>query len=137
MILDTSSLIAILFGEPEQAEFADIVDAAPVCLASAVTWYETVIVARGRKGDAILGELGALRKGMGLVLVPFDEAQAAAAIDVYRRFGKGVHPAALNFADCCSYALARTRNMPLLFKGDDFSRTDIPSAAALWARRGA
>lgn len=132
MIIDTSAVVAVLFQEPELDEFSDIIEAADKRFICAVNWYERSIVVRRRKGASALAVLERFRQVAELRVLPFGETHAAIAVEAYDRFGKGLHPAALNFADCCAYALAKAEGMPLLFKGDDFSRTDIPSACELW-----
>jgi ribonuclease VapC len=100
-----------------------------VRLISAVSVLETGMIAEVRKGEAGALELDNFLLRGQVQTVPFDAEQAAIARKVFRRFGKGRHPAGLNFGDCAAYALASTRGEPLLFKGLDFSRTDIARAA--------
>ena len=128
MVIDTSALLAILFSEPEAASFAAAVEADPTRLMSSVSAFETAIVVEARKGPAGGRELDlALHQGQ-VDIVPFDRRQVETAREAYRRYGKGRHPAGLNFGDCCTYALAVTSGEPLLFKGSDFARTDIRQA---------
>lgn len=136
MIVDTSALVAIIGLEPDAPLYAAALESSPVNRISAGTWLEASIVidrARdplvSRKLDEILGEGG-------FVIEPVTVSQARIAREAYRDFGKGSgHPAALNFGDCFAYALARELDEPLLFKGDDFRHTDIPSAGRPSERR--
>lgn len=104
-----------------------IVDA-PRRFMSAATILELSIVIEARLGDAGAAELDLWLHKAGVEIVPVDSDQIAIARRAWRHFGKGRHPAGLNYGDCFSYALAKTRGEPLLFKGDDFSRTDIAAA---------
>lgn len=128
MILDTSAIMAILQQEPEAprltAALADTMGHA----ISAATLVELCLVAEGRGGAAAWAEVEALLAGAGIDVVPFTADQARLAQEGWRRFGKGRHPAGLNLGDCFAYALARSRGEPLLFKGGDFSRTDVKAA---------
>lgn len=125
IVVDSSILIAVLLEEPERRRALDLLFDAERRLVSAFSLLETSIVATSRRGTAGAAILDALRTRLGLEVVPFDEAQARLAREAWSRFGKGRHPAGLNIGDCCSYALARSAGWPLLFKGDDFSRTDL------------
>jgi ribonuclease VapC len=127
MVVDTSALIAILLDEPEGTAFASAIDADPEPKVSAVTRVEAMMVYLGRRS----GEPAAivdLIDILGLKMMDVDRAQSDRALDAFVRFGKGRHPARLNFGDCFSYALAATLKEPLLFKGDDFLKTDIVPA---------
>ena len=129
IVVDSSALIAILRRETEADDFLGIIAAAQDCLLSSVTLLETSMVLAGRTGDATSwAELDALIARAGMQVVAHDATLAAAARTASLRYGKGRHPAGLNFGDCASYALARNRSLPLLFKGDDFSRTDLRGA---------
>ena len=128
MVIDTSAILAILFKEPERDVLAAAVGRAEVRLISSVTALESAIVVLARKGPAGLRELDLLVHRASLDVVPFGEEQLALAREAYEVFGKGRHPARLDFGDCCSYALARHSGEPLLFKGDDFARTDLTPA---------
>jgi len=130
MVLDTSALIAILSGEPEQEAFIHAIERADVRLLSAATLLEASIVIEARYGAAGAHHLDQLLERADVEIVPVDGEQASAARSAWQRFGKGRHPAALNFGDCFPYALAVTRGEPLLFKGNDFSQTDVPVAQA-------
>ena len=128
MVVDSSALMAILRREPEEHEFRDCIKLASSRLLSASTRVEAGIVALGRVGEAGLAHMQALLDNLKLETVPLSADHARLAIDAFRRFGRGRHPAGLNFGDCFSYALAKATGEPLLFKGDDFSRTDIARA---------
>jgi ribonuclease VapC len=127
MIVDTSAVIAMLFGEPEAASFAHVINASPKRRISAASWMEAALVADNRS-DLAAAEFDAFMERLGLEVMPFTIEQARRARDAHRRFGKGRHPAKLNLGDCFSYALAQERNEPLLFKGDDFAQTDVKAA---------
>jgi len=129
MVIDTSALIAILSLEPEAARLAQAIEADPTRLISAVTLLEAGIVMEARLGAAGGKELDLLAAKAGLVVEPLTADQASIAREAWRRFGKGRHAAALNFGDCCSYALARATGEPLLFKGTDFANTDIAAVS--------
>lgn len=125
MVLDTSALLALLLDEPEAAAFRVAVDEDATRLVSAAALLETAVVIEARKGEAGGRELDLLLHKAEIQVVPVDAEHVAEARRAYRRFGKGNHPAALNFGDIFSYALARVSGEPLLFKGDDFARTDV------------
>ncbi len=128
--VDSSALVAILRREEEAERFLRILAAEDRCLVSTMSFLETSIVLAGRKGSAASwAELDAMIRSASMDLVDQDPAQAAEARTAFLRFGKGRHPAGLNFGDCASYALAKTRGLRLLFKGDDFGRTDLVPAA--------
>ena len=128
MVIDTSALVAILLREPDAERFANALGEAPVRLLSAVTRVELSFVIEGRKGDAGRADLELLLRDGGFDIVSVTSQQASIAIDAFRRFGRGRHRAALNIGDCFSYALAVATDHPLLFKGDDFTHTDLRSA---------
>jgi len=129
MVLDTSAIIAILFGEPEREPFSDIIATEPALAVSAVTAYESAIVTASKKRDRrAAGLVDEFIAQVAIEIVPADAAQTLAAREAYLRFGRGWHAAGLNLADCFSYALAHTRGEPLLFKGNDFNATDIVPA---------
>jgi len=128
MVIDTSVVLAILFGEPEAKTFAHTIAGDPKRLISAFSVLESGVVLMARKGEAATRELDLLLHTAGITIVAFDADQASLARSAYERWGKGRHPAGLNLGDCCSYALAQTSGEPILFKGNDFTRTDIPSA---------
>ena len=128
IVVDSSALVAVFFGEPEKNAFQAIIDGADRCLLSAVNAHETACVLRGKLGPEAVVLFWRWLADNGVEIAPFDEAQVRAAADAFDRFGKGIHPARLNLADCAAYALARTMDAPLLFKGDDFSETDLIAA---------
>jgi len=125
MVIDTSALIGILLDEPERALFEAAADADPQRLVSAVGKFEAGMVMIGRLGLAGAEKLDALLESLAVTIVPFDDHHAAIARDAFARFGKGRHPAGLNFGDCAAYALAIAEAEPLLFKGTDFGATDV------------
>jgi ribonuclease VapC len=125
MVIDTSAIVAIALNEPEATEFEQRIADDPVRLISAATALEVTIVLETRLGDAGGRELDLWLHKVGAEIVPVDAEQMDAARRAWRRYGKGRHPAELNFGDCFSYALALTRGEPLLFKGEDFARTEI------------
>lgn len=124
MVADTSALVAILLNEQEQQDFLNAMMDDGAVLVSTATAAELMIVAMG-KGDACYQAAIQFLKRPFIRLTPLDETQMRAAVRAYQRFGKGRHPASLNFGDTFAYALATTRQLPLLFKGDDFVQTDI------------
>lgn len=125
--VDSSALLAILLGEPESSACTDALIESPSCLVSSFTLFETRVVIQRVYPHAGLDELALLLEKSRMLAVAFDDGQGALAFEAYRRYGKGIHPAGLNIGDCASYALAKSRNIPLLFKGNDFNRTDIAS----------
>lgn len=125
MVLDSSAIAAILFDEPEAARFEREIADDPVRLLSAATLVEATIILESRLGEAGGREFDLWLRRTGIEIVPVDEEQADMARRAWRRFGKGRHPAGLNHGDCFPYALAVTRDEPLLFKGQDFARTDV------------
>ncbi len=125
MVIDTSALIAILLGEPSSPHLVAALDAAATRKISAASVVEASIVLLARYGEAGDIQLDRLLQKLGAEVVPVDEEQATAARDAALRFGRGRHPAALNFGDCFSYALAVVSAEPLLFVGDDFASTDV------------
>lgn len=128
MVLDTSALLALLLDEPEAETLRAAIDEDEARFVSAATLLETAVVIEARKGEAGGRELDLLLHRADVVIVPVDAEHVAEARRAWRRFGRGRHPAALNFGDVFAYALARVSDEPLLFKGDDFARTDIRRA---------
>jgi ribonuclease VapC len=128
MVIDSSALIAVLRREPEEQEFRNAIKLASSRLLSASTRVETGMVALGLAGEVGLEQVDALLETLRVETVPLSADHARLAIDAFRHFGKGRHPAGLNFGDCFSYALAKATGEPLLFKGDDFAQTDIKRA---------
>ena len=125
MVLDTSALLAILMAAPEAEGFAVAIEQDPIRLVSAGSMLETAIVAESRWRDAGGRELDLLLFKTGITVIPVDAEQVEIARQAFRLFGKGRHPAGLNFGDCFAYALSRVSGQPLLFKGDDFAQTDV------------
>lgn len=129
MVLDTSAIIATITNEQDSPRFRAAMLGAESLLISSIAVLETKIVLFARLGQDAVGLFEDLLENAGIVVVPFDGEMARAAFDAFLRFGKGLgHPAQLNIVDCAVYALAKERSQPLLFKGDDFARTDILSA---------
>jgi ribonuclease VapC len=128
MIVDTSALVAILTGEPEAEEFEALIESNIECSMSLVSVFESSIVLDARMGDQGVRELDWVLSRLEIRLIPVDPEQLEWARHGYRVFGKGKHAAGLNFGDCFSYALAKSRNEPLLFKGNDFRKTDVAIA---------
>jgi len=131
MIIDTSALVAILFAEADAATYASAIAAARERRLSAVSFVEAAVVIDGRRDPVASRRFDDLLREAAIAIEPVDEAQARTARDAYRDFGRGSgHAARLNFGDCFSYALARCCGEPLLYKGNDFSHTDIAPAIA-------
>jgi len=128
MVVDTSALVAILLREPDAEIYAKALEDAPLRLLSAVSRVELSLVIEGRKGGAGRADLERLLQEGDFEIAAVTPHHAMLAIDAFRRFGKGRHPAGLNIGDCFSYALASASGHKLLFKGDDFARTDIKAA---------
>jgi len=130
MIVDTSALIAILRDEPDAMSYAKaIANAAARCI-SAASYVETAAVIDASRDPIASRRFDDLLREAHFVIEPVTEAQARIAREAYRDFGRGSgHPASLNFGDCFAYALAKAKNEPLLFKGDDFAHTDITPAS--------
>ena len=125
MVIDSSVLIAILETEPESEQLAEAIEQDKVRLISAVSVVETTIVIENRRGKDGGKALNLLMEKIATEIIPVTAEHAATACQAYRDFGKGRHPAKLNFGDCFSYAAAKLRCEPLLFKGNDFNQTDI------------
>ena len=128
MILDTSALIAILADEADSELYIDAMSRAQHCRISAANFVELSIVIEGQFGAEVLRQCEALFRGAAIVIEPVTVEQAHTARQAFHDFGKGRHPAALNYGDCFAYALAKSSGEPLLFKGEDFKKTDILSA---------
>ena len=125
MVADTSALVAILQNEPERRKFNEAIEAAEARSMSTASFLETSIILESRFGADGVRDLDLFIAKAQISLVSVDEEQAHLARDGFRKYGKGRHPAGLNYGDCFSYALARSRDEPLLFKGQDFSKTDV------------
>jgi len=124
MVIDTSALAAIFFHEPERDAFRNAIIAANSRLISAATIVETGMVIEGRKGGGAGREFDLFIVRAQIEIVPVDAELADLARSAWRKYGKGRHPAGLNFGDCFSYALAKATGEPLLAKGTDFAMTD-------------
>ena len=131
IVIDTSAIFAIAAGEPERDPFVGLLDAEGPGLCSAVNYVEIVMVLTGRSKQLARARVDELLRFFTIEVVPVDRLLTDAAVDAFERFGKGRHRARLNLADCFSYALAKSRDLPLLFKGNDFAATDIAPA---WPR---
>jgi ribonuclease VapC len=125
-VVDTSAILAVLFDEPERAALEPRLVADP-CVMSAATRVELGIVVEAKKGPAGTQLLEELLTRIDIGVAPVDAPQVQEALVGWRRFGKGRHPAGLNYGDTFSYALSRTLGQPLLFVGGDFSQTDVSS----------
>ncbi len=125
MVIDTSAIIAVLLNEANALGIARAIESCSPRLLPAANFLEASIVIESRKGEAGGRELDLLIYRAAIEIVAVDQDQAETARLAWRRFGKGRHPAGLNYGDCFAYALAKSRRLPLLFQGDDFSQTDI------------
>lgn len=131
MIVDSSAVIAILRAEPDRMDYINAIAKAGRRFMAAPTLLETSMVIVGRSGLEALPHLDLLLTETGMSIVPFTAEHAAVARDAFLRYGKGRHPAGLNFGDCVAYAVAKLEDMPLLFKGEDFAKTDVKPALRL------
>lgn len=125
MIVDSSAVLAVVFQEPGFEKILEQMDTATALAAGAPTLAETGIVLAARLGVDAEGLLERMLDELGIQEIPFGELHWREAVDAYRRFGKGRHPAALNFGDCMTYAVASLTGEPLLFVGNDFGHTDL------------
>ena len=125
VIVDTSALLAILFGENDAENYARAISEAEVCRISSATFVEVSIVVESQTGDSGSRQWDSFFRTAGIGIEPITEEQAHAARQAWSDFGKGRHPAGLNFGDCFSFALAKVYGEPLLFKGQDFRKADI------------
>lgn len=125
MVIDSSVLIAILLAEPDAEYYANLLSEARDIYVSAVSIFESSMVIESKKGEEGAKQYDLLLEIISPTIVAFDSQQAILARIAWQNYGKGRHPAQLNFCDCCSYAIAKYLNQSLLFKGDDFSKTDI------------
>ena len=125
MVVDTSAIVAVLLAEPDAEPIAKALGEATARLISAVTRVELSFVIEGRKGEPGRRDLDRLLGSGGFEVVSVTPHHADLAIEAFRRYGKGRHPAGLNIGDCFSYALAMATDHPLLFKGSDFAKTDV------------
>ena len=129
MVIDTSAVLAIFLNEPDAPAFESAIEADPNRLISAASVLETAIVLGARYGEAAEREFDLFLHKAKVQTAPVTEEQAEVGRLAYRTYGKGRHHAGLDFGDCFSYALSKTSGEPLLFKGDDFSRTDVEPVA--------
>jgi ribonuclease VapC len=130
MVLDTSAILAILQNEPERRPFNEAIETAETRVLSVASFVESLMIIESRYGADGVRDLDLFISKAQLELVAVDLEQAHLARQAFRQFGKGRHPAGLNFGDCFSYALARSRSDALLYKGSDFGRCDIESHPA-------
>jgi ribonuclease VapC len=128
IVVETSALIALLFAEPTAAAIAARISTSPNPVLPSSAYVEASFVYCGRNGAAGLQRLEELIADLGLQIIPFTAAHAHAAADAFLRFGKGRHPAGLNFGDCMSYAVAKVEGAALLYVGADFAMTDLAGA---------
>ncbi len=128
MVVDTSAVVAILLSEPDAAALEQSLVADDIRLVPATCVLEARMVLATRRGEHVLAEIDLWLATIDARIIPVDAELVDIATQAWLAYGKGRHPAALNFADCLSYALAKRTGEPLLFKGDDFSRTDIRAA---------
>jgi ribonuclease VapC len=128
VILDSSAVVAVLLQEPPQKDLATKMENADVVAIGAPTLLETGMVMIGAMGERGRGLTAQFLESFEVEVIPFGEAHWQAAIGVFSRYGKGQHPAGLNYGDCMSYAAARIADEPLLFIGNDFAQTDVEAA---------
>jgi len=130
IVVDSSALVAILENEREAERFMTVLRESPRCLMSAVNVYETGIVIGTRRGRERVARVTELLDEVRIEIVTFAQPHVSRALDAYLRYGKGIDPKArLNLGDCAAYALAKSLNAPLLFKGSDFAATDVLQGA--------
>jgi ribonuclease VapC len=128
MVVDTSALLAIFLAEPERKQFLDVITQGDIRCISAANVLEAGIVLEARRGEAAGREFDLFLNQAKLEVVPVDSDQIDIARVAWRKYGRGRHPAGLNFGDCFAYALAKAMGEPILFKGDDFTHTDLSPA---------
>lgn len=128
MVIDTSAIVAILQKEPETGRFLALIEADATRLMSAASYLEAAIIIEVRFGYDGIRDLKLFLSEAGIEIEPVTLDHAETAREAYRDYGRGNHPAGLNYGDCFAYALAKATDEPLLFKGDDFSQTDIGPA---------
>jgi ribonuclease VapC len=129
LVVDTSALVALLCMEPEAARLAYAIEADPLRLISAAALVEVSIVLESRQGEAAVRELDLLLARADVQIEPVTAVHAEIARQAWCRFGRGRHPAALNYGDCFSYALSHASGDALLYKGNDFSLTDVAAVS--------
>ncbi len=128
MIVDSSAVVAVLKREPRQEEMANKLEDAEIVAIGAPTLFETAIVTIGALGERGRGLIAQFLEGFEVEVIPFGRSHWQVATEAFLQYGKGRHPAALNYGDCMTYATARIAETPLLFIGDDFAQTDIEAA---------
>ncbi len=128
MIVDSSAVLAIAFNEPEAERFATAIAQRPERSIAAVNWLEVMMVVESRHGEESADDVLLILEQLGVETLAFDAEQAYEAREAWRRFGKGRHAAGLNLGDCAAYAAAVVTGRPLLFKGNDFTQTDVVRA---------
>jgi ribonuclease VapC len=128
MVIDSSAVLAILLNEPELPAFTVLITHAKAVRLSAASYVEAAMVLEMRDRQAPKAMLDDFVREYGVRIEPVTEEQAVLAGDAFRTYGKGIHKARLNYGDCFTYALAKAMREPLLFKGNDFSQTDLESA---------
>jgi ribonuclease VapC len=128
MVLDSSAIVAIQLREPGYQRLVRRIDGAGAVVIGVPTLFETVMVLTARLGQDARPLVFAFLRRIEAIVIPFSEEHLDAAVTAFIRFGRGRHPAALNFGDCISYAVASVAGMPLLFQGEDFAKTDIELA---------
>ena len=128
MIIDTSAIVAILFNEDDAQVYAEAISLADCCRVSAATFVEAAIVVESQTKNNGSRQLDAFIRRAAISIEPVTEDQAHIARQAFTDFGKGRHPAELNYGDCFSYALSKATREPLLFKGKDFAKTDVSAA---------
>jgi len=124
MVIDTSAIVAIVLNEPEADIFEEVIVNNHTSIAAS-NWLEAHIVLTARIKEIAFLELAALKKSLSLEIVHTNDSQIEIANSAFLNYGKGRHPAGLNYGDCFAYALAKETNQPLLFKGEDFAKTDV------------
>ena len=125
MVVDTSALFAVLVGEEERDQFEDLILRSPIAVISVVSIVETVIALTRKQLNIEASEIDGVLSTLGIAVRPVDVNQGLLARRAFLQYGRGRHPARLNFGDCFPYALAKARGDTLLFKGEDFSKTDL------------
>jgi ribonuclease VapC len=128
VIVDSSALLMVVFGEPDVEIYLRALSGAPACKMSAATFVEAMIVAENRGSDRAVRQAEQVIRQRRITIVPVTVEHAFLAVRGFSMYGKGRHAAGLNFGDCFSYALAKAMDEPLLFKGDDFRKTDLTPA---------
>jgi ribonuclease VapC len=128
LVLDASAIVAVLLAEPLRESLLERVEAASTVAVGTPTLVEAALVLGSRLGEDPRPLLAGFLRRVDAEIVPFRQEHWEAAVEAFRRYGKGRHPAGLNFGDCLSYAVAKVAGMPLLFTGDDFSHTDVLKA---------